>query len=142
MSEWLNEFVSEIIQVFKEFLDMYNARIIDDAEPPHNPAIIKGKPYYELKAMLKNELKKNNYGVINMEMLQEVKGYLELVYDEYQELVYKINGTTLDKMEDLHIALDKTYELFMELYENSTIKTPPEPVKSKKNEGTRSKRHL
>lgn len=142
MGEWLNEFVSEIIQVFKEFLDMYDARIIDDAEPPHNPAIIKGKPYYKLKAMLKNELKKNNYGAINMEMLQEVKGYLELVYDEYQELVYKVDSTTVDKMEDLHIALDKTYELFMELYEDTTIKTPPEPVKSKKNEGTRSKRHL
>lgn len=42
----------------------------------------------------------------------------------------------------LNIALDKTYELFMDLYEDSTIKTPPEPVKSKKNEGTRSKRHL
>lgn len=142
MSEWLNGFVSEIIQVFEEFLDMYDARIIDDAEPPHNPAIIKGKPYYELKAMLKDELRKNNYGVINMEMLQEVKGYLELVYDEYQELAYKVDGTTVDKMEDLHIALDKTYELFMELYEDSTIKTPPKPVKSKKNEGTRSKRHL
>lgn len=142
MSEWLNGFVSEITQVFKEFLDMYDARIIDDAEPPHDPAIIRGKPYYELEAMLKDELRKNNYGVINMEMLQEVKGYLELVYDEYQELVYKVDGTTVDKMEDLHIALDKTYELFMELYENSTIKTPPEPVKSKKNEGTRSKRHL
>jgi len=142
MGEWLNRFVFEIIQVFEEFLDMYNARIIDDAEPPHNPAIIRGKPYYELEAMLKDELRKSNYGVINMEMLQEVKGYFELVYDEYQELVYKVDGTTVDKMEDLHIALDKTYELFMELYEDTTIKTPPEPVKSKKNEGTRSKRHL
>lgn len=142
MGEWSNGFVSEIIQVFKEFLDMYDARIIDDAEPPHNPAIIRGKPYYKLEAMLKDELRKSNYGVINMEMLQEVKGYLELVYDEYQELVYKVDSTTVDKMEDLHIALDKTYELFMELYEDTTIKTPPEPVKSKKNEGTRSKRHL
>ena len=142
MGEWLNEFIFEIIQVFKEFLDMYDARIIDEAEPPHDPAIIRGKPYYELKAMLKDELRKSNYGVINMEMLQEVKGYFELVYDEYQELVYKVDGTTVDKMEDLHIALDKTYELFMELYEDSTIKTPPKPVKSKKNEGTRSKRHL
>lgn len=142
MGEWLNEFVFEIIQVFEESLDMYDARIIDDAEPPHDPAITRGKPYYELEAMLKDELRKNNYGVINIEMLQEVKGYFELVYDEYQELVYKVDSTTVDKMEDLHIALDKTYELFMELYEDSTIKTPPEPVKSKKNEGTRSKRHL
>lgn len=120
MGEWLNGFIFEIIQVFEESLDMYDARIIDDAEPPHDPPIIRGKPYYELEAMLKDELRKNNYGVINMEMLQEVKGYFELVYDEYQELVYKVDSTTVDKMEDLHIALDKTYELFMELYEDST----------------------